>query len=279
MAAWSGLGINYGQQTQSGADPSSYLDNDLTLLWNAGVRRIRVAMSSYTYATGVDISKTIALAAKAKGFYTVWGVHASGRNDGNWAAYASAINDAADWAWNSGSPRIDEFMCGNENEASWNISGTLTTPVTKILAVASDVKTNHFLGNVSYAMAQDSLESTWRSGGIGSLDFLGYNVYGSSGSFSDFKSKILTNKATFGNKLYLSEWNLNSAWASFPADETQQTKDIADRLEWLKTVMTMPIYFHCYRWDQSNDQFSLWKSSENRFRYWYNVLLAKRMVL
>lgn len=276
------IGLNFGHDAlQSGVSyPTQTMNTDLENAWNMGVRRLRIALSDYTYTAGVNATKVVALAAKARGFYVIWGVGYAHLNDGNWPSYVDGVNTAADWAYANG---MDEFQLGNEieGEYNWSAPGALTDVVNKIKLLADVIKYNHSLLKISYAMAQDRLESTWITEGKGRLDKLAYNVYGSwypvftnwADVFVDFKNKINAMYAAFGADLELAEWNITSSWANFPATEAEQESLISERANWIiSEYPDMINYFFTYRWDTNSGQFGL--CNADVFRLWFNALFT-----
>lgn len=271
----SNTAFNYGQQVQSGTAfyNSAKVAADFTLLYNSGVRKLRIGGANYSFVDGVNATKLVAQQAKAAGFYVTFLIGNLGfatDTDANWATYTAAVNAAADWAWANG---MDEFQTGNELEYS-QTSGTLSNAYNKIIAMGLDVITNHFFADgitrfMSYAVAQDSLESTWISSGKGTYNLIGYNVYGSNGDFTNFQTKINAMFAAFGTSLYLSEWNLNNNFSNFPQPESAQTTQIQARFNFIQSLGLVN-YFFTYRWDTNNDQFALFKA-DGTFRGWYSV--------
>lgn len=260
---WNGLSMNYGQDTQDGSYDTTTINADLTAMWNMGVRKLRIAFSTYTGTAGVASSKTLALAAKAMGFYVIWGVAhiINGTDDTTWAAYTAAVNTAADWAWSN---NIDEFCLGNEIEYA-ETHGSLTSSVVKIKAMASDVKTNHFMSDgttrfISYAMGQSAMEYTgapngWISTGRGDIDLLGYNVYGDNNlNVADGETQLEIRTTdlynAFGSHLYISEWNIGSG-TLFPDDLGQRATILKTRLNFFKNLGITTICFFTYRWDKA----------------------------
>lgn len=291
MSCWTLLGMNYGNHYLSGlAFNAQYVDDDLTWIWSQGVRRIKIASGDLGNVIPLDAFhiarlatlKQVAMAAKAKGFYVIYGVTgAGGLNDTNWTTYTTNVAAVADDLWNNGSPVIDEFYIGNELELLPSGPSSLQA---KILALATDIKTNHFKSDglttfVSYNLPQGS-SGAWIAAGIGDLDHLGYDGYNSgSGSFD---AEMINMIAAFGrSKVYWSEWNVNSTWTFENTNNTNVCENIEEecvqlytRLQKIK-ALGLPAYFFTYRWDQNGDAFSLYNSVTGQHRKWTDILFNR----
>lgn len=279
---WEGMGMNYGQDFLNGSYNATTANNDLARMWNLGIRKLRIAMSDYTYTAGVNATKSLALAAKQRGFYVMWGVTHPGfgtLKNSQWDAYCDAVAAEAIWANDNG---IDEFQVGNEIEYSETIqpAGTFTDSVTKIQGLATRCRPL-FERKLSYSVGQDTKEgfveynptdlTGWRTLGKGDLDYLCYNVYGSGGSFADFQVKINLMFETFGADLHITEWNLHSSFNSFPATEEVQAERIHERLLFMQELGISQTYFFAWRWDTTGSkQFAL--RVNNTYRLWFNSL-------
>lgn len=273
---WTGLNFNYGHDTQIGvitATRTQQINADLDNFKAMGIKKIRVAMNYFGYSFGITAVKAVVVAAKARGFYVIWGVDGSGfawHTDLNWRSYVNAVKLNAAWAQANG---VDEFMVGNEIEYSQTVTGQLTNAVPKIKKLAAEVKNNIFFRTVSYAVAQDALESEWIAEGKGYLDKLGYNVYGSNGDFTDWQNKITTFYNAFGSNMYISEWNLHATWSSFPQPESAQATAIETRAQWLQdTYPTLEHFFFTGRWDDNSGNFALYKGGT--VRLWFASLFS-----
>jgi len=292
MIATKNLGMNYGQHYQSGLPyNASYVDKDLTWMWNHGIRKIRIGNGDMGkvnpipdgfYKTRLNTMKQICLDAKAKGFYVILVVTHAGATDANWATYAANVNDVADWAWNSGSPRVDEYQFANEMESYWNwaSSNSVTNVYNKIRTMGDDVVANHFPGDkdhfASIAVAQRYF-TDYVTNGISNIHKIAINYYLANDLEGDLNSVF----TKFGNQFYVSEWNVH---ASFPfnqtshpnycRDEDDECVQIYQRYRKLKRY-NVPFYFFTYRWDQAGDQFGLYNSLAQKHRKWKNVLFGK----
>jgi len=276
------LAMNYGQDTQGGVYNTAQINEDLEKMWDMGIRKLRIASSNYTYTAGVNTSKTLALAAKARGFYIIWGVsHPPGTlSDAGWAAYTSEVNSAADWAEING---VDEFNIGNELEYLETTYTILTNSVSKIKTMATDVKT-HFSRIVSYAMAQSSKEyqgapSGWIASGKGDIDLLGYNIYGDNGltiaqGKTQFETRITDLYTAFGAGLYISEWNIGTG-TLWGASDTERGVIITERLDFMLGLGISVFYFFTFRWDNAgtNDKLYFPAILGSIYRSWINKIL------
>lgn len=277
---WEGLAMNYGQSEQSGTYNASRARTAFTNMKSLGITKVRIGMGNYSYTAGINATKNAALLAKSMGL-RVAVVPSDKRGYGQsleseWAAYEAAVLDLAAWAESN---LIDEFQIGNELDPSDTTKGgNLSNVITKLLDLGADVKAV-YNGVVSYAMAQDRLEADWialGSGGLsGSLDLLGYNVYGSNGSYTDWVAKIEAMEAEFGSQFYISEFSLHPNFSSFPVTDYDQTAAIRQRIDYLIGSDVELGYFFTWDWIQSNDQFALFKAN-GTYRPWKDALFQKR---
>lgn len=267
---WSGIAMNYGQDTQGGAYNSYIINRDLDRMYSMGIRRLRLAMSNYEYTDGVDTSKTLALAALAKGFEVEWGVgHPGDLDDASWADYVTGVLAAASWAQSNG---ITAFSIGNEIEYRETTSGSpLTDSVSKIKALATSVQAVFTSGDVLYAMAQSSMEfdasaltseqdpydvktNGWLATGKGNIDKLGYNVYGDANQTTEQAKTQVINRTqdlydVFGANLYISEWHVPDAGPARPTTDDGIETMLSEELVSFQSMGLTQVTFFAWRWD------------------------------
>lgn len=265
----SGLQFNYGQFTQHGPGFGSIfmVEADLNAMWSMGARKIRHAMATMGWATGLNESKDKMLMAKQRGFYVIGVCNPEGGDDATWSTTESQVYDFAIWAEANG---IDEVQVTNEMDAPWK-TPNLSNRHQKICDLGTLVKTV-YNGVVSNAAGQDGIESEWIND-PGPFDRHGYNVYGANGDVNDWKNKITTFKAGIPTA-YISEFNLHHNWPFIGTTESEQADLIQDRLEWLRDESDIEeAHFFTYRWSTLvNDQFALVKSSDGKYREWIHGL-------
>lgn len=270
------LAFNYGHDTQNGIISSTDIiqqKQDLDTMIAMGVDRVRLASNYFGYSLGITAIKNLVTYAKQRGMHVIWGVDGSGfawHTDANWQSYVDAVIENAAWAESNG---VDMYQLGNEIEYCQTVTGSLTNAVGKIKNLAQEVS-KYFTGEISYSVAQDALESEWILSGKGDhIGKLGYNAYGTSGDFEDWKSKITTFYNAFGSDMFVSEWSLHPTFSSFPALEADQASDISDRITWLDSSGVSYGYFFCWRWEDNSDNFALMKA-DGTVREWFDSLFT-----
>lgn len=275
------LEFNYGQDLQTGgAYPTTTVRNDFANMIALGRTKVRIGFGNITFTAGVDNVKLAILEAKSQGLYVI-AVCANGDplTDANFSTYEGQVNTIADWCWANG---VDEFSPGNEIEYYETTSHTLTSSVVKIKAMGTDILASHFPADgvtrfLSYSgVAQSSMDYVgapggWIATGKGPFHLLGYNIYGDSGNFAQFCSRITDFHNTFGNGMYISEWNISGQSVDFPASESDQGRLIKQKLDFLITI-GRPAFFFTYRSDiaTGTTAFALYVGAVARI--WFNYL-------
>lgn len=258
--------INMGNTQQGGIYDAGKINDDLTFLKKAGVKRIRIPIGNPSYAPAVSACRNLVIAAKAMGFYVAWCfVYDPGNHNTFVNTYTPlCLAHAAD----AQALGVDEVQIANEPDAAWRNPGW-ADPVNDLKGLATQVK-QVFTGVVSHCAAQDGYEPRWAAEGKGDIDVMGYNVYGSFGLFEDFKFKINRFYNAFGvNGFQVTEWNIHHDWSKFPANEGDQVKAVKERYDFLESL-GIQHYFFTWNWEQNNDAFSL-KKKDGTYRPWFSV--------
>jgi hypothetical protein len=263
---WSGLGMNFGRYPSD--DWDAYFN---TLLAN-GFTQLRIFMPDYADSTDLATSKTAVLAAVAKGFDVIWGVHSSisGITAANWADFRQGILDAATWAQANG---VYEFQIGNEEEQ--HLDGPTMTQAQLIINlkdVATDVQAIFTNGNVSYAFTNWISMGAWNTLGRGDIDILSYNAYVQAEQYwGNFEVEMDTLVSDFGvDHTYLSEFSLNSVGLDyFYADEAVQAAAITRMIDYIKASGITRAFF--YEW--GSGEFGVLKDDDTYRLLWSQALL------
>lgn len=267
---WSGLGMNIGNTFNFSATyPTAQVTADLATLKSAGFTKLRVALPHYTDGGGITNMQTLALAAKAAGFYVTYGLAASALTSTNLSgAYQTAVYAQAAWAKANG---IDEFQVGNEMENY--IDGSLTEQQirTWVRGAATAIKATGYTGKVSYAVGQgySNKSAGWVSNpGLGGLDYLGINAYGddpinSSLGFEYYIDQLLTvyTKA----QLYVSEFNIYHSWPAVTLSDREILDQVGQRLAAVRARVDRADFF---TWRFLNNDFSAKRADGTYAPFW-----------
>ena len=273
--------FNYGQNWQSGTAfyNSGTTATDLAFFKKIGVTKLRIGTGNLSFADGVAAVKlgvAQCLAAGMRVIVTMPGVS----TDALWTQYIIDSETFATWAQGAG---VQELQVANEVEASdSSLGGGLTNSIAKVLALGTAIKNgSYFTRTLSYAIAQDKLESTWITGGTavltGCLDKLSYNAYGDTLNLQnqtvddvEWQGKINAFVAVFGTtNFYISEWNLPYRWP-FPVSDAVQANQLIARVAYL-TSIGIENYFFTYSWTQNSDYYGLLKA-DGTYRSWTQAL-------
>lgn len=242
MSQWSGLGIGWFSDGNG-----NNADGLASCKANIGVN-IRMDIPTYTSAAVVAYSKVAVLQAVALGMNVVWGVSSNSPTtitSTTWTAFRQAILDAAQWAQDNG---VYEFQIGNEEEYH-NDNTTITdaTLFDNLRTLATDVQAIFTRGNVSYATGHD-MSANWISNGLGGLDLLSSNIYrGYPTASSTWQTELNTFVSNFGNKFWVSEFNLSSGNpTTWSADEQEQAYAIQEMIDYMRSLSIPRAYFFAY---------------------------------
>ena len=253
MATWTGIGMNYGHQTQVGNSSYSTIttqvENDYAYLQSVGVTRLRIAMPQFDSTVSLPNCQDLVTRALAHKFYVVWGVVAGfGSSTLTATRWASAktyiVNTLAPWAQSNGLP---ELNLTNESELA--VDGTTLTAATvrsDIRSMATTIKANGFTGKLTYSTSVLSTYRTpWANEGIGDLDYIAWNSYDTISNFNANKPVIVSQ---FGSsKTYISEFGSITNGRSDYASEQAYHDDVLARINSIRNAGIPYGYFFCYR--------------------------------
>lgn len=140
----------------------------------------------------------------------------------------------------------------------------LANMVAKILALATSAKALYPNLTMSYSVSQ-SREAAWASNGsISPLDYICSNQYGNN-STSTFSTQLAVLTAVYGNKVKLTELNVNSTWANTtvrggkglttPGFDDLLTQANQERINIARAQLVPEAYY--FTWAQSTDQWAV----------------------
>lgn len=237
-----GFGLNYypfvtNPDGTNSSTPKSTdaLQSDIKLFKSWGVQNIRISVGVLNYPHNTHDLATQRAAAKLfvdAGFYVTAGTSGVvGSPDTT--AYNSVLS-AEVALWISQGIIIGDFEIGNEIElfnppSNWNARMlTITQAATVVKQQAPGIP-------ISYAMSQTgAILDYFIDNGLGGLDYLSYHPYGSiSGGVvtpgSGFE-RIVDGIAAFGNKFYVSEFNLDPSPSKMMTLTNQQQVDAMNNI-------------------------------------------------
>jgi|GEM_PF-3483161 len=208
---YSWLGMNYGNSLLGyvpSADQTATIANDLR-----NIRRftsnVRIALPDWNFPQAqIDLMRKVVVMAKAAGFRVSWGLTSTNTvlTAANWPNYQAAVVSNAAWAQANG---VDELFVCNELDHKHDASLTDAQQRSNIRSLATAVKSAGFTGATTLSIAQGS-QTPWYTEGLGDLDTVGLDLYEPFPNL--FKADLATFVSTFGNKAYLSEWNIANLW-------------------------------------------------------------------
>lgn len=236
--------MNYGHQPVYN---TTQTENDFTFLKSNGVGRLRIFMPTYNDTTDIPHCQDMIARALAHGFYVVWGVSTSGVLTATvWSAWKSYVTGTlVPWATSNGLP---ELCLGNEFEL--HTDGTTLTSATvrsDLRSMASSIKAGGFTGKISYStsVSYPNVKSDWIAGGIGSLDYIAWNIYADLATFDLYSQHIVSQ---FGSaNTYVSEFNSISGGYPDFNDETLFYNDTLVRVNSIRNAGVQSGYFFCFR--------------------------------
>lgn len=293
MAVWSGLGITvniphifwYNYEASIG-------EPIIKELVSLKITKIRVTFVTY----GSDTSRTAMrlycsqIREALPNAYVIFGTTCSPGatkiSASNWDAYASQVVEDAEYAEANG--LCDEFVIGNEMENDYNNDGTLSAQEIrdnmKLLATAVSAV---YSGVVSYNVAQGQ-EDGWVTDGKGTLDKLGFNIYGTNGTFGTFKDYVVEIHDAFGDDCYISEWSgSHPTWSSTSLNGITETSigfddayavENKNRLDFIRATGLLSAYFFTHTWYEptARNGFAM-RMFEGGYRKTMDVLLERRV--
>lgn len=265
---WSGLEMCF-EDVYDTENFDFYFDELIT----NGFTQIRINMTDWAVPKDVDVTKTAALAAIAKGFDVIWGVGSSlsTLTAANWNSYVTAVKGCAAWAEANG---VYEFLLGNEEERH-NDDTTLTDAQlrTNLRTLATSVQAIFTNGDVGYGNSCEFL-SDWITEGRGDIDQLSWMFYMNEANWRDNINDIIAN---FGaDHTYINEFNLDSGgYSYYSLDEAVQAAGISKMLKYIKASGITRAFFFCYTippWYEE-DTFEVLKEDGTYRLLWNQALL------
>lgn len=243
MAAWVGLGINYGHQFPHNPYDVQQVAADLDFLQSAGITRLRIAFPVWHDTNGTIAScQWLVQYALSRGFYVVWGVVLqSPANASQWTQFKQYIMQTlVPWAQGLQSSRL-ELALGNEEEFHCDgTSLTIATLVYDIGNMAYAAKAAYTYGPISY-QASIAHISDWTAAGLGGLDRIGFNCYTRSAAGVPFQANII--KTAFPNKAYIAEWGTGSGYNDYGNEQAWRDVIYGQRLAWQASGLPEAYYF------------------------------------
>lgn len=186
--------------------------------YNFDVVRLNIIRYNTTQGA-IDAWRGYAQYALSLGFKKViWGFGAgNGITSSNTAAYEAGILQQAQWFQQQNDPRL-EFQIGNEEELHHDASITDAQVRAFIRQLATKVKAVYTVGKISYSSSVFIGDEyiKWSVEGLGGLDRIGFNLYGSDNFFKNCAQQIV---ARFGNRGFVSEWGTNEGYQDFGNEE------------------------------------------------------------
>ncbi len=277
-ALWTGAGINYGNDRifDSFYNPAAIMA-ELQFL-HQYFHRLRIFILDYSYGVSHPYTQRclyIIDQARSIGFTDiVWGItsSASTLTAANYATYKTAMLDRAKLANDHG---VTTFVTGNEEE--YHVDGTslvaaqMTTNARNDLAPAA---TTVFAGDVSYNLPEGNLPD-WLANGSGSLSTLGLNAYGlNEHDGAGFCRDVRNFAARFGSQGYVSEFGINTNWATVTASDSDQERELRKRTMFVRNSGLSASYFFLFS-HLSDDNFAL-KLANGNFRSMWFALVRER---
>lgn len=248
MLPLTGINLNF---TASGVD----IPTQLSEIYAAGFRIVRLNVIDYSNTNGITSWKGHTQVALNMGFTkVVWGMGASvtGITSSNWNNYATALQTLAQWFQSQNNSRL-EFQIGNEEELHHDGSITNATLRANLRTLATTCQAIYTVGPVSYAssIANGDEISKWGSEGIGDLDYIGFNLYGSDTTFSNAANSI---RPLFGTAGYVSEWGTNNGYQDY---NTEQAYANAISVRGKILVRSGVEQFYYYNYMESNNKWGV----------------------
>lgn len=264
--------------------PGGQLDRLLRLLKSVGHQWIRAGVVPYNYSQ-LAATKTYAAFVKSYGFKVVWGITCSNFVTGqststDWTNFKAAIASNAAWAQANG---IDIFCIGNEEDQ--HLDNTTLTPAMVqadfVGSIISDAKAN-FTGPCIVSVSAGNMDNYWRPGGTatltgsgGTIDYIGLNQYD---SLSHFIDKVTLAKQTFGSRVMVTEWNVQSGYASTGIgggfnDELTYARENGERLRLMLSLGIQNFFFNAMdNTLSSGDSYALILPNGNRRLAWDRLI-------
>lgn len=215
----------------------SYIKQELIEYWNLGVRRIFLGGSNFGNAMAAD--REVAIIAKQLKFHVCIGVsHVNSTwTSSTTAAYRTLLRDLAHFVVEN---NLDGISLGNEEEGH-NDNTTMTDSQVQDFLIGEAAYIREYIltdlnKKIIYRTYGDRV-AEWNAKGFLSskIDVFGSNHYGSSQSFlPDFKQYIDEGVDTFGDRFWVTEYNLYFDWNTITWRHERQTRGMIDRYNILR---------------------------------------------
>jgi len=223
------------------------VQTDFNNMKAAGITKIRMG-TGFTATTLMAELQAVAVFAKTQGMTVAFGSTFGSvvATAANWPTYSTFVTGTlVPWATAN---KIDELSIGNEEELHVDgITLTVAGVQANLQALATTVK-GLFAKKVSYwAAAQSTTISQWQGLGLGSLDFIGWNLY--NGVYAaDFAGGLALVTAAFPTGAYIAEWNSSNGITDYDNDQVAWAADLAKRKAILNNAWQIPkAYFFTYK--------------------------------
>lgn len=241
-----GINLNF---TAAGVD----IPTQLIELKKFGFTEVRLNIIRYnTTQTAINNWRGYAKLALKMGFEKViFGFGAgSGITSTNLSAYEAGILEQAVWFQAQGDPRL-EFQIGNEEELHHDASVSDLQVRNFIRQLAVKVK-QIYSGTVSYSSSVFIGDEyiKWDVEGLGGLDRIGFNLYGSDNFFKLCVQQINTR---FGKRAFVSEWGTNNGYQDYSSEEVY-FRTIARRA---KVLIEVGIEAYFYNFMESGNRWGV----------------------
>lgn len=246
----SGFCLNYGHYHKNSTDfqPGSFLFSDIALFKTAGVTCLRLAVDNDGFATSsVDIQ--LATTTVNAGFFVL-----NGMTLGACCVSSSTVGQYMLDTVNVLTPIYIQYnfpamVIGNEEEYHIDNSSISTTTFQNDMKVlAAQVKAAGYTGKVYY-ITEIGQEATWKGLGLGSLDGIGFNVYGNS-AFMTAKAGLIV--SDFGSNGFIGEWNFDGSATTgglpdFGGNDSKYAMELQSEATALRNSGVSKYYMFTYR--------------------------------
>lgn len=244
------------------------LNTDLSQLKAAGVHALRLNIVDYDNPEEIEHWNGITQKALDLGFTVVYGLGGSPERPtlsvDRWnSVFVPAVLSEAKWANGKSNLWLE---IGNEEHLHTPPGGPSPDQIRQqVRTLASQVKGLYPTLNLVYVDAgfPEDFEG-WRKEGIGSLDGIGFNIYGPShDNFADQLHKI---HDYFGHQGFVAEWNTDGGSKDF--EEGSWAAEIKARASLIQTIGVPLSFYYVYRdsegyygiLDKSGSPRSVWSS-------------------
>lgn len=203
---FTGAGVNIPQQ--------------LAEIKQSGFTKVRLNIIRYNVSqAGLMAWRGYTQEALKQGFsHVIWGFGTgTGLTASNYNDYANGILEQARWFQAQNDPRL-EFQIGNEEELHHDASISNATLRANLRQLSTEVKKIYTVGPISYSSSVfvGNEIQLWTNEGIGELDRIGFNLYGSEFGFRMNATAIKNN---FGNRGFISEWGTDNGFQDFQNED------------------------------------------------------------